>query len=569
MFIIYIYIMHINFDSDGNGQFGGKLTKDNRKVYLGLCSQLTSRNETLNYPKITQNLMDYLERDAIEKIEELTISTENKDTMKASLNTILDSTDNEDTNYIGRINIVSLQVIILFTLNAHPIGTKFKNNLNNPYECYEALVTKNWIDYNVVKNFLTNDIACGNFSVLYMNNNTKTAYTTSTSPDTLIFLITIIDYLSLDEIITSFLNNIIICGVASTLLWADGRHLTPFEFLEHDITHGNNYQYACQGRQSRDEMLSFYNFCKSQATKKDTLYSIKFIMFLLIHESFCNFFNKTMKKLKIEDIVGGAALPIERFYNENDLRLIIPKKFRKNEKEIKKYFIFAIKNYLEYIKKWADDSRMLYILGVTDNNIKDNGINQQLNSIVTTYIGVSDLNDSKFVKSRGISGKDESNWFVNLKFVINNGISDEVIKIFKNIELFTHFFDDKQKLKLNTFLLEMKYTAADKETDTYSAKNIKIMFFNADGSISNESVNIDINNNKISSSQAKLVPISIRTLIEDVTGIVIQDSGNDNGFRGTKNSLNIKNGGKKRKTKNEKRKTKNEKRKTKNEKRKN
>jgi hypothetical protein len=196
---------------------------------------------------------------------------------------------------------------------------------------------------------------CERFSVLYLDDDTKNPYTTSTSPDTLIFLITIIDYLSLDEIITGFLENIIICGVASTLIWADGRQITPFEFVEHDITHGNNYNFACYRRmsQSRDEMLSFYNFCKREATDKDTLYSIKFIMFLLIHEGWCDFFNKKMTKLYMKDIVGSAALPIKRFFNKNDLGLSIPTKFRTSESNIIQFFNIAIMNYLNHVQLWA------------------------------------------------------------------------------------------------------------------------------------------------------------------------------------------------------------------------
>jgi len=349
--------MRIRFDPDVNDQVGGKLTKDEKDAYLALCSQLTSRDPALDYPSITQQLMDYLQRDAVEKIAELTTSPENKAGMNTSLNTIFASTDNEDTNYIGRINIVSLQVIILFTLNAHPIGTPFPININNPYKCYEVLVTQNWMDYNVIKRFLTfkEYEMCKPFSVLYLNDDTKNPYTTSTSPDTLIFLITIIDYLSLDEIITSFLQKVIICGVASTSLWADGRMITPFEFLEHDITHGNNYDFACYRRmsQSRDEMLSFYNFCKREATDKDTLYSIKFIMFLLIHEGWCDFFNKKMTKLYMKDIVGSAALPIKRFFNKNDLGLSIPTKFRTSESDIIQFFNIAIMNYLNHVQLWA------------------------------------------------------------------------------------------------------------------------------------------------------------------------------------------------------------------------
>ena len=106
-------------------------------------------------------------------------------------------------------------------------------------------------------------------------------------------------------------------------------------------------------QQSRAEMLSFYNFCKNAITDKDTLYSIKFMMFLLIHEGYCDFFNKKMVKLDMKDILGTTALRMKRFLNANDLGLSIPKKYRTSEENISTFFKFAIMNYLENIELWA------------------------------------------------------------------------------------------------------------------------------------------------------------------------------------------------------------------------
>lgn len=156
--------------------------------------------------------------------------------------------------------------------------------------------------------------------------------------------------------------------------------------------------------------------------------------------------------------------------------------------------------------------KMLYILGVADDNIKNSDKNTQLNSIVATYVGV---NESNIVASNEILSRERSNWF--------DLLSEDSIQL-NNVDKLTPFFNEEQNLKPNTFLLKMKYNVQDEESAKFSAENINIMFFNTDGSESDKSVNIVIDDNKISSAEAELVPKSIRVLIEDVTGIVIKPS---------------------------------------------
>jgi hypothetical protein len=189
-------------------------------------------------------------------------------------------------------------------------------------------------------------------------------------------LITILDYLTLNEIVSNFLENVNICGIASKSTWADGRHLNPFLFLDHDLTHGNNYTSICYSTQGhdRDNLLSFYNFCKDTITDKKQLYSVTFMMFLLIHEGWCNFFRVGMTELSRKDFLATPLLNTGRFLDNYDLGLSIPKMYRQPEPEgyrppelqdkdgtrwnyiipIRQYFDdVAIPNYLKAIALWT------------------------------------------------------------------------------------------------------------------------------------------------------------------------------------------------------------------------
>ncbi len=366
--------MKIQFDADADfkPQTGGKLTKKERTEYLVLCNQLTSRDPNISYNQITLNLLDYLKNDALDKISNLDITEDIKAKMVADLGTIFRGIDPGDTNYIGKINIVSLQIIILFTVNTIPIGTVFSDNLNDPYACYQLLTeTINWKDYMEVQEFFTSqdfftsdNIACNLFSVIYFDSK-REPYTTSASPEELIYVITILDYLTLDEIITSYLNNVIICGIASTFLYADGRYLTPFEFLEHDITHGQNYN-VCHSieKASTDKILSFYNFCKETNSDKSVLYSIKFMIFLLIHESWWDFFpNNVNKNIDMSEFLSSisqneynAVISMDRFLNPNDLGLSIPKIYRESRDTIMNFLKLSVSNYQKALTEWGAHS---------------------------------------------------------------------------------------------------------------------------------------------------------------------------------------------------------------------
>jgi uncharacterized protein (UPF0305 family) len=475
--------MRIQFETpDGNLLIGGgKLTREERAYYMSLCSQLISRNPDLDYPDITAKMMVYLWKEADDKIDSLGLDAEKTNALKQDVAEIRDNVDNDDDNFIGRINIASLQIIILFTLNEIPVDQQFSNDINEIYPTYQELISMNWKDYNTVKRFITydtyvtdkdlstylkffgiegpeaadimfwledwvgiddiddftssdikrSDVADVKIEEMFsktfkdddgvkemlegmkkqlidavtvkhwipqeskvLNRRTEKYYMQRmvkvyikrlsdwypkpeviASPGSLINLITILDYLTLNEIVSNLLENVNICGIASKSVWADGRHLNPFLFLDHDLTHGANYISICYERNGhdRDDLLSFYNFCKDTITDKKQLYSVTFMMFLLIHEGWCDFFRVGMTKLIRKDFLDTPLLTIRRFLDNNDLGLSIPKEYRQPDDDnprwqglsfaagvpnaelpIKEYFDdVAIPNYLKAIASWS------------------------------------------------------------------------------------------------------------------------------------------------------------------------------------------------------------------------
>ena len=141
---------------------GGKLPKEERNIYMDLCNQMTSRTDGLNYKSIADQMIKRLEehtRDEIDSLDE----GEKKTRMKEDLAMIFDLHQHGDGNHIGRVNIVSLQIIILFTVN-DPEYTHDFNNYNFPrsddvstpsvVRTFQDLMAIKWQNYDAVKQFL-------------------------------------------------------------------------------------------------------------------------------------------------------------------------------------------------------------------------------------------------------------------------------------------------------------------------------------------------------------------------------------------------------------------------------
>ena len=83
------------------------------------------------------------------------------------------------------------------------------------------------------------------------------------------------------------------------------------------------------------------------------------MIFLLIHETFCDFFptqyssSSNIKKSDVvNNVLGWKNKNIDRFLNNNDLALSIPKDHRGDEEKIIAYMNSSADIYLQWLKNW-------------------------------------------------------------------------------------------------------------------------------------------------------------------------------------------------------------------------
>ena len=86
-------------------------------------------------------------------------------------------------------------------------------------------------------------------------------------------------------IIEAYINEVYYIGVNTSMEWADGNKLTPFEFVHHDITHANNRGFK-EGYDVKYE-LKWWKYINDNKNDipKDVLEQVYLIGFLIIHES--------------------------------------------------------------------------------------------------------------------------------------------------------------------------------------------------------------------------------------------------------------------------------------------
>jgi hypothetical protein len=148
-------------------------------------------------------------------------------------------------------------------------------------------------------------------------------------------LITPITYFTLDEILSSYLDDTYLCGICYDLLFADGVERTPIEFLEHDINHADVYIGNCAEKFSKFVVFKdFYSYCQRNCSPEQ-LQSVKFILFLLLHESVCtfkfteNWEKENRDKLLIDNLLeNNNYVRMDDFIDDNGLWTLIPKKYR-------------------------------------------------------------------------------------------------------------------------------------------------------------------------------------------------------------------------------------------------
>jgi hypothetical protein len=335
---------------------GGGFNKEERLQYFTLCAQLTSRDPGLNYKEIRSSLLSILIKE-IKNSVSITYKEKEEEIYK-TIDTIVGTIDTEETNHIGFINIISLQFILLFTLLCDK-ELKFEYDVNETKKPFTVFMSQDWKNYTVMKSILqTND--GGIFRRLISSRERKyKPYTTSEEGS--IYLTVALSFLTLPEIINCFLDKTYFCGLSHKLELADGRNMNPTIFLDHDITHGENYEQDCFNDKEIDIVFlrkfnTYYNTVYKEDPSK--LYSINFIVFVLIHESTCWFFqkeadldyNEVFKQMKT-----SPQTDLDRFKDIHQLGLSIPKKYRGGKED--DYILESLKSFLETLQEFKKTTK--------------------------------------------------------------------------------------------------------------------------------------------------------------------------------------------------------------------
>jgi len=350
--------MRIKFYPDGI-QSGGVLSPAERAEYIDLCKRLTSRNPALDYPAITGRLLEITHREVLAMIPP-EYPADKRAYIEAEVNRYFGAVPADDLNFVGKINLVCLQCILLFTEACmDPAATTFTVNLNNAFFYYSQLNSINWRDYRTLRAFIQtqHDFLANQVGDLLVTGYPSHEYTTNEPANIKIFLITIVDYFSMTEMIEFYLDNVIVCGMVAKFDYADGRFLAPYEFLEHDITHGNNYTAICfsSGTTDRESIESFYKYCLSVGISQKELYRVKLMIFLLIHESGCDFF-PDYRHITIDEILEAITttrlLDIERFLDDNNLGKMIPADIRGDREKTLDYLRDCARLYKIQLDAW-------------------------------------------------------------------------------------------------------------------------------------------------------------------------------------------------------------------------
>lgn len=347
-------------------QRGGKPTREERTNYLNLCNQLTSRNQEINYPLISSHILEFLHKDVMFDISVLP----QKQEMLTDVKAIFDSIDASDTNFIGKVNIVSLQCVMMFSEYSIDHEKGAPADPDRDYKVYLELRKCNWRNYSELVKALENTSDETIKKLYWVNRDSSsksyTPYGINEDKHVPIFIIIKLKFITLTEFLKGFLNKVCYCGITSALTLTDGNELIPFQFTRHDILHGEYYEMFCYKTQEidLDDLRAFYTYSQENPNPAER-YPVSLMLFLLMHETRCGYFpskhdlgkgprkqwrtsHYTIDYIN-EILFGSIGITKERITNLGDLGMSIPEGSRGDPET---YIQEAISIYCRKLQDW-------------------------------------------------------------------------------------------------------------------------------------------------------------------------------------------------------------------------
>jgi hypothetical protein len=338
-----------------------------RAEYVELCKQMTSRNPDLDYRAISDRILEILEEDVCRYID--TLPSEDKGILLKDFDVIISTIPKggDDTNPLSIINMVSIQISILFT--RYEITYKAKKRFNRfglfsqgDSDLYNYIIQNDdWKYHSHFKKILRNYRYGFRFRLYDLVEETD-RYPTfqGKNPIFMVFL----GFLKLDEIVESYLNNVYFLGLSYKIEIVDGRLMYPIEYLLHDGDHYISYLEGCITKYE-DTMIiklkEYYEYVKGNSDyDKKVQYSIDFALFMLLHEDVCGSDKKTDKNLfRSHNIYHLILEAFERRFPElcklHNLGKAIPVAYREvveynntqlNEEKVMEYLDLVMESFL-------------------------------------------------------------------------------------------------------------------------------------------------------------------------------------------------------------------------------
>ena len=344
-----------------------KVNQRNKKRYLKHCENVVKDGDIGS----GDYLITQLKLDVERGIEKDYSGSPLLERIHKDKNMIFDSCDKwiseniKDENCLMTVNVVSLQIAILFTYASlgykHPTindwDTEYKEDKKNVNTLFNQIVYRgddyDWKRFEDAYKYLNENPS----SIIrqYFNNG----------------IITVIDFLSVDTIIEQYLDGWNTCQIVYKKTFADRRELLPFEYIWHDLAHYSSFLHFFEERHSQDptnytieKLKEFYDFINTITSVKQR-YSVKVIFFILIHESTSKYFDKRLLTGNLHysrhKLYEDTLVWLERFDREDDLLLLIPEKYRPPKYPDKRisYLNTALANYLYVLEEFKREKASL------------------------------------------------------------------------------------------------------------------------------------------------------------------------------------------------------------------
>jgi hypothetical protein len=282
--------------------------------------------------------------------------------------------DPADNNYIGYINLISLQCVIAFTIRYFDEGNIFDDeyDIDDESYSYDYIFLSKWTDYKILKTIINE-----NKFLLFLVEEKGKEYTLENieDPNMRIFFVRWIDKFSSDEIIRNIFSNVEICEIITKKRMADGELIFPLTFLMHDISHGiDDY---CDKKYSPEEMQHFFDFYKHCANtlSSSEFRKIRVYVFLELHESEeCRLIPHYYRPTPSSRIDEQTQTLIDRLKDKDDLQGMIPQSILKTEMsrnyEIKRYYFECVNLYYKEYQSWSRKKESPESLGGKRSSVK-------------------------------------------------------------------------------------------------------------------------------------------------------------------------------------------------------